>query len=572
MKEKNQIDEIIKNGLKNFEPDFNELHWDEMEAMLDKEHPVPGSVFTRYRKYFYSFSALFLLLIVGYFIGISKKNISTNLSSNVNTSSVIQSSSSSSVNTKANITSSSKSDLETVATENASARDAKEFSKSDSKEEQGVKNSNNKNNTSNHDQNDQKKEVVNSTISNSTNYSNLNAHAITGQREVVKSEASLSANAIDQSKIGNNKNNQSNDALNINIETPYIPNSNSSIQNTDALDIEFPSNNNGQINNGNNEFEDDAAPNVETLHSIDELADLNTDFLGKIKEEYTELSNLEGKFSDIVEGDELLVSLEAKKIKPGLRYLPKTKRPVLLGLGFGGLSSLEMNFVDKLDNSQLGNSQGVFVEYNFGKIFGIEMAFVLTNKIYQSTDVNDVPYVPGDIENSQIKYSMIEIPLLARFKFRKNKAFQPHIGTGHSVYIPRKEKYFFVADLELDEEYENDYDHELETGNFESVDPRDPRVETSEIFVQDRGPSSSTGVVEPELLPMEEMSGPLWGIINLSAGFDWRFARNHKLRLEGQFKSSINKLVYDLRVADYGVSNKKRYKSLGARLSYVLSL
>jgi|GEM_PF-6020723 len=580
MKEKNQIDEIIKNGLKNFEPDFNDLHWDEMETMLDKEHPVPGSVFTKYRKYFYSFSALLLLLFVGYFIGsyfINNKNISNNFSSAKSGNLAVSSSNSSSKtnsNFNSNINTSSKSDLETVVAENTITESAVKSNEGISEKAQ--------------EKNALNTEALNIEIPSKTSGQNADVLDIeipsntnNGQNtDVLEIEVPSNTNnsqntdVLDIEVPSNTNNGQNTEVLE--IEVPSNTNSN---QNTKTLDINnVPSNNNEQNKDDlNNNIEGNKIPKVETPQSIDELADLNTGFLKNIREENTELAYLDGKFLDMIEEDEVLVALEAKKAEPSFRSLPKMKRPKLLGLGIGALGSLEMNYVDQLNNSQLGNSQGVLVEYNFGQIFSLETAFILSNKIYQSKNVNNVPYVVGNIENSQVKYSMIEIPLLARFKFRKNKAFQPHIGTGHSVYIPRKEKYFFVSDLEVEQEYENDYTPESETENFESFeDPRDPRAESegSNIFEDQDRTLTSTGDVESEIsaLPMEQKSGPFWGIVNLSVGFDWRIARNHKLRLEGQFKSSINKLSYDLRVSDYPVSNEKHYKSLGARLSYVLNL
>ncbi len=583
MKEQYNIDDIFKAGLKNFEPEFNELHWEEMDAMLDAEHPVPGNFFSRYSKYFYSFSALFLVLAVGYIIGSyayknsQLKSNNSNVKAGVSSFGNIDSKNNKAINSDKNIQVNQsivkKAEIEKEG--NADVSNGQPANLKDTQLEQKAEVENTSTNPKNN--NDRNSDLpAENAAPNSKHNTNNNSRTVdqinSPANNSVEEQVEDSKNDLQTAEQDSDKNNQTaeeqSDVVIDNAEVAALD-VNEGIQNDSEIELtaiynELAENENSEVNA---RFKNTNIVNALVANDV-------------VADNINSIESLEGKFTDFVEVEENLIALQTKNFEQELTDLPKVKKPLFKGLGIGVLGSWEMNYVDNVNNNRVGNSQGLLVQYDFGKVFSLETAFILTKKAFQSRNVNNVPYVVGNIENSQVKYSFIEIPLLARFNFRKNKKFRPHLGGGHSVYIPKKEKYFFVTDLVVDENYANDYNPAPETSNYESFeDTRDTRnleSEGSNIFdeAQSRGEASSMAeqTEAVAVLPLEEKSGPFFGIVNFSAGFDLDIARKHTIRLEGQFKSSINKLAYDLRIADYPISNEKRYKSLGGRVSYIYKM
>ena len=579
MKDENKIDDIFKKSLASYEVDFNEKHWEEMDALLDAEAPVPGSWFSRNRKYFFFLSAFLIFLLVGY-LGINQvkntpQNQNTVKSSLINNPLNIG---------KVNNQVKDQAKVEAVDTKTSTDIEVMEASIDANKKSSNGATMLNANESNASEEalelpaiSKNKKENTQTNKQDANNTTDIDESAVPGAN-AVKTDLSKSNSILPKQNKANNKELDKKpvvkEMINVVAEVDVESETESNIENELATVYK------NETSNDNQSFDRSSDQvgnqNIEAAVSENDLESISNAVALPVSENGLETISALTGLEVALEEEELMADILSKKeTRPFVA--PKIIRSNT-GFGIGALASGEVNYVDDVENNRFGHSQGLFLEYNLGNVVSLESAFILSSKTFQSDDVNNVPYVVGNVEKSQVKYSFIEIPLLARFKFRKNKKFQPHVGGGHSVYIARKEKYFFVTDLEVDESFENDYNPTPSTSNYESFeDSRNLDSEGSNIFAsqpesQSQQAQERSGDVAA--LPQNQKSAPFFGIINFSAGFDMSLGKNaqHTLRMEGQFKSSINKLAYDLRIADYPVSNQKRYKSLGARLSYIYHL
>ncbi len=297
------------------------------------------------------------------------------------------------------------------------------------------------------------------------------------------------------------------------------------------------------------------------------------------------MDNLEGVDMEYLASNELLLELPSEqRFIPILPVSPKDYLPVEGKLRVGVASSFDLNYVDKLVDSKTSYTTGLMIELD-SKPISIETGVYVSNKIFQSDDVENVPYIVGNILNSEAQYVTVEIPVLAKLQTRDDKRFRAHIFGGHSVYVPIKEKHFFVSDLDASNlSFSNSYDPVPNTANYESFSPDDEVFAStgSEIFDTRDGEftqedSNLSAFAETTggtvaALPQEGRTKPFWGILNVGAGVSYKIGRKHKIALDAQYKTSLTELAYDMRVKNYEVTNFKHFKSLGLRVSWLYEL
>lgn len=312
----------------------------------------------------------------------------------------------------------------------------------------------------------------------------------------------------------------------------------------------------------------------------------------KVDMAFEELVKLDGKFSEISSEKDItdltVESILPIKIRPLENIFPtlvpkSSKRKTGIGL----VASFDVNFTDRLGDSQASYTAGILGNYKLNDKWLLETGVLWSEKSFKTTDLNTPPYVVGNAIGAERKLSILEIPLAVKYIFNKKSRTQVLAGLGHSVYVPLNEKYYFQTDGDVSNlNFSNSYNARSTPSSYESFELNEVRNNNlnptgSDIFNADESASlmdsnnfgnDIQSIGDVAVLPLAEKSGPLWGIVNLALGVKHRLGKRHSINVEAQYKTSINRRLYDLKIADYAPANHKYYQSLGLRVGWALEL
>ena len=239
------------------------------------------------------------------------------------------------------------------------------------------------------------------------------------------------------------------------------------------------------------------------------------------------------------------------------------------------LAGINWNFTDDVKDGKLGYETGLAYNRQLGSNWSVEAGVSWSESQFYAKDVETPAYVWGTATSAEVAYEILEIPTLIKYNFAPNTTFQPWVAAGHSLYIPINEQYFFETEtIDFEETaFLNDYTPIVTSNRFASdndEDTRGPRVgEPVNEANQVTSLFDADSTLPPNaLLPSGESTRVIAGILNVKGGFDFDVNQRNSFSFNGQFKTSLTKRPFDLKLGDYGIANYKKLNSFGFQLAW----